>query len=78
MMRLSIAVVLAMIAGSIANMALITVSNSLYPLPDGINPQTDFEAFKTHVEANGLATGALLIVLAAHAGGVSSAASSWE
>jgi hypothetical protein len=35
---------------------------------NGLDPN-DFDAFRAHVEAHGLPTGALLIVLAAHAGG---------
>ncbi len=49
-------------------MAMVMVSNALYPLPAGIDPN-DFDAFKAHVESHGLPTGAMLIVLVAHAGG---------
>ena len=49
-------------------MALVKLSQAMYPLPEGLNPN-DFEALRAHVEANGMPTGALLIVLAAHAGG---------
>ena len=68
MIRKILAVILGIIAGSVFNMALITVSHLVYPLPEGVDPN-DFEAFKAHVEANGMPTGALLIVLVAHAGG---------
>lgn len=49
-------------------MALVNVSQALYPLPEGLDPN-NFEAFRDHVVANGLPTGALIIVLLAHAGG---------
>ena len=68
MIRNILAFVLGVIAGGVFNMALVTLSNVVYPLPKGIDPN-DFEAFRAHVEANGLATGALIIVLVAHAGG---------
>ena len=68
MRRKILAVVIGLVAGGIFNMALVQVSNMLYPLPEGVDPN-NFEQFRAHVEANGLATGALLIVLVAHAGG---------
>jgi hypothetical protein len=68
MIRKILAVLLGGFAGGVFNMALVTVSNIVYPLPKGIDPN-DFEAFRAHVEANGLATGSLIIVLVAHAGG---------
>jgi len=68
MIRNILAVVLGIIAGSIFNMALITVSHTVYPLPESVDPN-DFESFKAHVEANGMPTGALIIVLVAHVGG---------
>lgn len=68
MWRKILAVVLGLIAGGVFNMALVQVSNTVYPLPAGVDPN-DFEAFSAHVKANGLPSGALLIVLAAHAGG---------
>jgi hypothetical protein len=68
MIRGILAVVLGVIAGGVFNMALVTLSNAVYPLPEGVDPN-DFAAFRSHVEAHGLPTGALLIVLAAHAGG---------
>lgn len=68
MIRKILAVILGGIAGSVFNMALVTVSHVMYPLPEGIDPN-DFEAFRAHVEANGMPTGALMIVLVAHAGG---------
>ncbi|WP_372898289.1 hypothetical protein [Stieleria sp.] len=68
MIRKVMAVVAGLIAGSIFNMALVGLSHAVYPLPQEIDPN-DFEAFREHVKANGMPTGALLIVLAAHAGG---------
>ncbi|QDV40473.1 hypothetical protein Enr13x_02790 [Stieleria neptunia] len=68
MIRNVTAIVAGLIAGSIFNMALVSLSHAVYPLPDGIDPN-DFEAFRDHVQANGMPTGALLIVLVAHAGG---------
>lgn len=68
MKRKILAVLLGGIAGSIVNMALVFVSQAVYPLPDGIDAN-DFEALKAYVKANGLPTGALVIVLAAHSGG---------
>lgn len=68
MVRNILALVLAVIAGSVVNMAVVNLSHTLYPLPAGVDPN-DFEAFRAHVEAHGFATGALLIVLAAHSGG---------
>ncbi len=72
--RKTLAIFLGLVVGSIVNMAFITVSHTVFPLPDGVDPN-DMESFRAHVEANGLPTGALLIVLAAHAGG--SLASGW-
>ena len=72
MIRKVLAVLLGAIVGGAFNMALVAVSNAVYPLPSGVDP-SDFEAFRAHVEANGLPAGALLIVLAAHAGAASSA-----
>jgi hypothetical protein len=40
----------------------------MYPLPEGLDPN-DFEAFRAHIEADGMPTGAMIIVLVAHAGG---------
>lgn len=68
MIRKIVAFVLGLIAGGVFNMALVTVSHAVYPLPEGIEPN-DFEAFRAHVEAHGMPTGALMIVLLAHAGG---------
>ena len=68
MIRKILAVVLGIVAGSVFNMAVVTLSQAVYPLPEGLDPH-DFEAFKAHVEANGLPTGALIMVLVAHAGG---------
>ena len=67
-MRSVLAVVLGFILGGVFNMAMVTVSTAAYPLPEGVDPN-DFEAFQAHVQANGLPTGAFLIVLLAHAGG---------
>lgn len=68
MIRKILAVIFGAIAGSAFNMALVTLSHVVYPLPAGIDPN-DFEAFKAHVEAHGMQNGALLMVLLAHAGG---------
>jgi hypothetical protein len=68
MIRKILAIVLGVISGGVFNMALVSVSHRIYPLPKGLDPN-DFEAFRAHVEANGLPTGALVIVLLAHAGG---------
>jgi hypothetical protein len=68
MTRKILAVLLGAIAGGVFNMALVTVSHVVYPLPEGIDPN-DFEAFRAYVQASGMPTGALLIVLAAHIGG---------
>ena len=68
MLRKILAIVLGIVIGSVVNMAFIQLSHSAYPLPEGVDPN-DFEAFKAYVEAHGLPTGALLIVLVAHAGG---------
>ena len=68
MIRKILAVLVGLFAGGVFNMALVTVSNVMYPLPKEVDPN-NFEAFRAHVQANGLPTGALMIVLAAHAGG---------
>jgi hypothetical protein len=68
MIRKILAVVIGIVAGSIFNMAMVTASQAVYPLPEGVDPN-DFEAFKAYVEAHGLPTGALIMVLLAHAGG---------
>lgn len=68
MLRKILAIVLGMVIGSVVNMMFVQLSNSVYPLPEGVDPN-DFEAFKAYVEAHGLPTGVLLIVLIAHAGG---------
>ena len=49
-------------------MAIVTFSHAVYPLPEGLDPN-DFDAFRAHVEANGMPTGAMIMVLLAHAGG---------
>lgn len=68
MFRNVLAVFLALVAGGCFNMALVMVSHAVYPLPPDVDPN-DMEAFRAHVEANGMPTGAMLIILAAHAGG---------
>jgi hypothetical protein len=68
MIRKILAVVIGLVAGGAFNMAMVTASQAVYPLPEGIDPN-DFEAFKAHVEAHGMPTGALIMVLVAHAGG---------
>ena len=68
MIRKILAVLVGVVAGGAFNMALVTVSHAAYPLPEGLDPN-DFDAFRAHVEANGMPTGALVIVLVAHAGG---------
>ncbi len=68
MLRIVLAFLLGGFAGGAFNMALVTVSNTVYPLPAGLDPN-DIEAFQAHVESVGLPTGALLLVLLAHAGG---------
>lgn len=68
MIRKVLALLSGLIAGGVFNMALVSVSHVMYPLPQGIDPN-DFEAFRAHVEANGMPTGAMMIVLGAHAGG---------
>ncbi len=60
MIRKILACLLGGIAGGAFNMALVTVSHALYPLPEGIDPN-DFEAFRAHVEANGMPTGAMIM-----------------
>lgn len=66
--RKILAFLLGGIAGGAFNMALVTISQAMYPLPEGLDPN-DFEAFRAHVEASGMPTGALMIVLVAHASG---------
>lgn len=68
MIRKILAVVVGFVAGAAFNMALVTASHAMYPLPEGIDPN-DFAAFKAHVEAHGMPMGALIMVLVAHAGG---------
>jgi hypothetical protein len=68
MIRKIMAVVIGIVAGGAFNMAIVTASHAVYPLPEGIDPN-DFDAFKAHVEAHGMPTGALIMVLVAHAGG---------
>ena len=68
MIRSIVAVLAGLVAGSAVNMALVSVSNAMYPLPADVDPN-DFEAFRAYVEAHGLATGAMIIVLLAHSGG---------
>ena len=68
MIRKIVAVVLGVVAGGAFNMAMVNLSHAVFPLPEGLDHH-DFEAFRAHVEANGLPTGAMIIVLVAHAGG---------
>ena len=68
MVRKILALLIGILAGGVFNMAIVTVSHAVYPLPEGLDPN-DFDAFRAHVEANGLPTGAMIMVLAAHAGG---------
>ena len=68
MIRKILACVLGAFLGGLFNMSLITISNWAYPLPEGVDPN-DLDALAAHVKANGMATGALIIVLVAHAGG---------
>jgi hypothetical protein len=68
MIRKIMAVVIGIVAGGAFNMAIVTASHAVYPLPEGIDPN-DFAAFKAHVAAHGMPTGALIMVLVAHAGG---------
>jgi hypothetical protein len=49
-------------------MAMVVASSAVYPLPVGIDPN-HFDAVNTHVTAHGWPTGALIMVLVAHAGG---------
>ncbi|MDH3718657.1 MAG: hypothetical protein OES79_11105 [Planctomycetota bacterium] len=67
-MRKILAVVMGVVAGGVFNMAMVDVSHAVYPLPEGLDPN-DFDAFRAHVEANGLPAGAMIMVLVAHAGG---------
>jgi hypothetical protein len=68
MVRKILAVLIGIVAGSVFNMAIVTLSHTVYPLPEGIDPN-DFDAFRAHLETSGMPTGALLMVLSAHAGG---------
>lgn len=68
MIRKIVAVVIGIVSGGLFNMAIVTVSHSVYPLPEGVDPN-NFDAFKAHVVAHGMPTGALIMVLVAHAGG---------
>jgi hypothetical protein len=68
MIRKILAVLMGIVAGGVFNMAIVTLSHAVYPLPEGLDPN-DFDAFRAHVEANGMPTGALIMVLVAHAGG---------
>ncbi len=68
MIRNILAIVIGILAGGFFNMAMVQVSHLVYPLPTGVDPN-DFDAFREHVEANGMPTGSLLMVLFAHVGG---------
>jgi hypothetical protein len=76
MTRKILAVVLGIVAGGAFNMAMVMASHAVYPLPEGIDvyptegiDPNDFDALKAHVTAHGMPTGALIMVLVAHAGG---------
>lgn len=66
MLRNVIGLIVGIFAGGAFNMAIITLSQSLYPPPEGMTP-SDFEAFKAYVQS--LPPAAFLLVLLAHAGG---------
>lgn len=68
MIRKTLAVLTGIVAGGVFNMAVVTLSHAVYPLPERLDPN-DFDAFRAHVEANGIPTGAMIMVLVAHAGG---------
>jgi hypothetical protein len=68
MLRKILAVAIGWVAGSVFNMAIVMVSNAVYPLPDGVDPN-DMDAIRTHLQTHGMATGALILVLVAHIGG---------
>jgi hypothetical protein len=68
MIRKIMALVVGIVAGGAFNMAIVTASHAAFPLPEGIDPN-DFAALKAHVVAHGMPTGALIMVLVAHAGG---------
>lgn len=68
MIRKILAVVIGIVAGSAFNMAMVSASHAAYPLPAGIDPN-DFDAVRVHVATHGMPTGALIMVLIAHAGG---------
>jgi hypothetical protein len=66
--RKILAIVLGYINGAVWNGLWVTLSQKLYPFPPGIDPN-DFEAVREHIAISGWPTGALLLVLVAHAGG---------
>lgn len=68
MARKVLAVIVGVLAGGTFNMILVTISQAMYPYPEGIDPN-DMDAVREHIEANGMPFGALVIVLMAHAGG---------
>ena len=68
MIRKILAVLIGIAAGGVFNMAMVTASHAVYPLPEGLDPN-DLEALRAHVEANGMPAGAMIMVLVAHAGG---------
>ena len=68
MVRKVLAVVIGIVAGSAFNMAMVSASHAMFPFPESVDPN-DFESVKAHVEAHGMATGALIMVIVAHAGG---------
>lgn len=68
MFRNILAILIGLVAGGVLNMAIVSASHAVYPLPDDVDPN-NLKEFQAHIEAHGLPTGALLMVLAAHAGG---------
>lgn len=68
MLRNILAIIIGLFLGGVFNMMMITVSQVIYPYPEGVDPN-NMEQVREHIEANGFPVGALLIVLIAHAGG---------
>tara|TARA_R110002072_G_scaffold101524_5_gene223534 strand:- start:5636 stop:6046 length:411 start_codon:yes stop_codon:yes gene_type:complete len=65
MIRNILAVLLGIVAGMAANMALIYASLALYPLPEGLDPK-DTEAYNGYLES--LPATAFVIIMLAHVG----------
>ena len=59
-----LAVVAGIILGSIVNMAIISISGSISPLPEGVDPN-DIESIKANIQ--NYSTGNLLLPIVAHA-----------